>query len=109
MINEQLAAQRRNLILAIISLDAYNRGYDAAISSLSQTKDTAIGNAKVFMNLGLGEAAAQASGFYAIAYDLTGVEGFNAGDTVISYRGTDAIFGRNYGDRNYGDSAFIPF
>lgn len=93
---EQVELQKRNLILAIFSLDSYNRGYDAAIYGLSQDKDTEIGNAKVFMNLGLGNATAQAAGFYAIAYDMTGVEGFNPGEIVISYRGTDAIFGTDF-------------
>ncbi|MBB4640571.1 calcium-binding protein [Rhizorhapis suberifaciens] len=46
-----------------------------------------IGNATI-LNIDLPPGSVSA-GFYAIAYDMTGVSGFSAGETVIAYRGTD--------------------
>ena len=77
----------RDLFLAILAMDAYNRGYGVGISGLDESGD--IGNATI-RDFELGEKAGwQAAGFYAIAYDMTGVAGFAAGERVISYRGTD--------------------
>jgi hypothetical protein len=36
----------------------------------------------------------EAAGFYAIAYDMTGVAGFADGERVIAYRGSDDFLGR---------------
>ncbi len=77
-------------------MDAYNRGYNAGISGLSEASDGSIGisGIKVVANLesfDLDEEA-EAAGFYAIAYNATDgsqIDGFNTGDVVISYRGTD--------------------
>ncbi|MEP3436529.1 MAG: hypothetical protein ABJN75_07100 [Hoeflea sp.] len=79
------------LMLAILAMDSYNRGYDAGIGDGQNVVDSVdtdglgeagstIGNAAVIdVDLPLGSEAA---GFYAIAYQWNG-------ETVISYRGTD--------------------
>jgi hypothetical protein len=85
----------RDLFLAILAMDAYNRGYDAgiatgesgsAITGLGDASDgtATIGTATVSFNLLDAEIsqAAQSAGFYALAYDTD----FG---TVVSYRGTD--------------------
>ena len=93
----------KDLFLAILSMDSYNRGYGAGLSDTEHVENG--------VDLGLGDAigtrigaatvsnrvssdpngAAQTAGFYAIAYDVdgSGPSGL-AGKTVISYRGTDA-------------------
>ncbi len=72
------------LFMSILSMDSYNRGYDAGISGLSESGG--LGNATITTTLSdvleTFEADAQAAGFYAIAYQWNG-------ETVISYRGTD--------------------
>lgn len=82
----------RDLFLAILSMDSYNRGYGAGILGLSETGS--IGNATIganssvlrdINNLRLDIPA----GFYALAYDVSGVAGFGAGERVIAYRGTN--------------------
>lgn len=74
----------KDLLLAILSMDAYNRGYGAGIDSLSQDKGTQIGTAAISENAEdiLAEGSAVAAGFYAISYDTT----FGK---VVSYRGTN--------------------
>lgn len=84
------------LMKAILSMDAYNRGYDASIkfgnlsgnNSVDAPNTTQIGKAVVTNTRG--QQDAQDIGFYAIAYDLDGVAG---GEKVISYRGTDDFDG----------------
>lgn len=71
------------LMFAILSMDSYNRGYDPGIVGLGG-EGSLLGTAivkKDALQL-LDEGAAQAAGFYAVAYDWNG-------KTVISYRGTD--------------------
>jgi hypothetical protein len=71
-----------DLMLAILAMDSYNRGYGAGIDlgANSDTAGTRIGTATVTKNKG--DEAAQSAGFYAIAYDWNGQK-------VIAYRGTD--------------------
>jgi hypothetical protein len=78
-------ATSKDLLLAILALDSYNRGYNVGIGGLSQDPGTKIGNATVGKNAqtDLSPGTAQAAGFYAVSYTLT------SGETVISYRGTD--------------------
>jgi hypothetical protein len=72
------------LFKAILSMDAYNRGYGRAIELESATNGSVrIGNATIIDDKG--DAEAQAISFYALAYD-TNNDG--VGD-IISYRGTD--------------------
>lgn len=75
-----------DLFLSILALDSYNRGYNAGVEfgPGSDQSGGKIGNATIFLNKG--DSAAQAAGFYGIAYTLE-VDG--ALKTVISYRGTD--------------------
>jgi serralysin len=65
------------LFHAILAMDAYNRGYEAKLTGLSDAVGTKIGAATV-----IGSATDAADGFYAIAYELNGKK-------IISYRGTD--------------------
>jgi hypothetical protein len=69
-----------DLFLAILAMDAYNRGYNAGL----KVTGAEIGNALI--GLEKGDAEAQAASFFAQAYTWNG-EG--NGRTVISYRGTD--------------------
>lgn len=93
----------RDLFLAILAMDSYNRGYDQGVllnpedSTTGQNEaDRPIGNATIIdVPLPTGSASA---GFYGIAYDMTGVAGFAPGETVISYRGTDANLVSPFGD-----------
>ena len=73
----------KDLFLSILSMDAYNRGYDAGIAGLGG-EGSQIGNATIGRDAEqrLSPGTAQAAGFYASAYTLNG-------ETIISYRGTD--------------------
>lgn len=77
----------RDLFLAILSMDTYNRGYGVGINDLSESGQ--LGNATLLAATSAQKAGWETAGFYAIAYDMTGVAGFTAGERVISYRGTD--------------------
>ncbi len=75
----------KDLFLAILAMDSYNRGYGEGVSGLSESGQ--IGGATI-REFKVGEQDGwEAAGFYAIAYDMTGVAGFGAGERVISYRG----------------------
>jgi hypothetical protein len=79
--------------MAILSMDAYNRGYGAGIGSGTDGLSTAsdrmarIGDAAIrvknLANAGM-DAVAQAAGFHAIAYEWSG-------QTVISDQTTDEV------------------
>jgi len=89
----------KDLFLSILAMDAYNRGYGAGIADGKGAKDGDGRDAD-----GLGEAGSpiggatvldvdiptgsQAAGFYAVAYEVNGVEGIADGTRVISFRGT---------------------
>ncbi len=82
----------RDLFLAILSMDSYNRGYGQGLSGLSASGQ--LGKAEITSDsLVLGgtpdDRTDAAAGFYAIAYDVSnaGVEGLTG--TVIAYRGTN--------------------
>ena len=76
----------RDLLLAILSMDAYNQGYARGVEHGS----TRIGTATFSTDSGeelrdeSKEPLDQPAGFYAVAYDVAGL------GTVISYRGTGA-------------------
>ncbi|WP_447971535.1 calcium-binding protein [Nitrospira sp. M1] len=79
----------RDLFLAILSMDSYNRGYNAGINDGGANDPdglgglgSKIGNATVIEQDISPEA--QAAGFYAVAYEWNG-------ETIISYRGTDSF------------------
>lgn len=81
------------LMNAILSMDAYNRGYGASIrfgnnpgdnNYSLDTNGIQIGTATIIRNKG--DASAENISFYALAYDYNG-------ETIIAYRGTDSLFG----------------
>jgi hypothetical protein len=83
----------KDLFLSILSMDAYNRGYNPGIAGLSSSG--AIGNATITSE---SDTAPNSEGvnasFYGLAYKLTQAVGtpdnlIAAGTTIISYRGTD--------------------
>ena len=80
------------LMMAILAMDSYNRGYDEGITELGGL-GTKIGNATIIDESDiLDNSAGVNAGFYAVAYNVGGtmVEGvLPGGETVISYRGTD--------------------
>ncbi len=86
-------ALTRDLYLAILSLDVYNRDYDDVVRLAESDR---IGEAGI---LGLGGidpdgslyAAWQDEGFYAIAYDTSGIAAVG-GDLILSFRGTNPNF-----------------
>lgn len=79
----------RNVFLSILAMDSYNRGYNLGVSGLAAAGR--IGKAQIFTHAiaKLDPEEVVGAGFYAIAYDMTGVVGFSVGEKVISYRGTD--------------------
>lgn len=79
----------KNLLLAILSMDSYNRGYGAGISDGGENDSDGLGKSG-FIGSAIIVARSndidyqewQDAGFYSIAYDTDY-------GTVISYRGTD--------------------
>jgi len=81
----------KDLLLSILSMDAYNRGYGEGISGLGGL-GTAVGVATISTDSETTSSTndvAQAAGFYAISYDTPY-------GTVISYRGTNADSAANF-------------
>ena len=87
----------KDLFLSILSMDAYNRGYNPGIVGLSDAVDTQIGNAAIkAASSSVEDSAEVTASFYAISYSLTAAVGDTNGTiakdtTIISYRGTDQI------------------
>lgn len=88
----------KELFLAILSMDAYNRGYKAGIADGTVDPDGlgevgGIGSATIIRPESVGRddptyRAWQAASFYAVAYTVgDGVDGIAPGTTVIAYRG----------------------
>jgi hypothetical protein len=91
----------KDLYLAILSMDAYNRGYGAGISDGGENDPDGLGlggpigsaSIKTLDELGVSVAdyaAWQTAGFYAVAYTMGSggdVPDELRGRTVISYRG----------------------
>lgn len=80
----------KDLLLAILSMDSYNRGYGAGIDGLGG-EGTTLGTVAVSKSSSqlFGAGTDQAAGFFAISYDT--IYG-----TVISYRGTNANTAANF-------------
>ncbi|WP_253707120.1 Mbeg1-like protein [Bradyrhizobium sp. WD16] len=97
-----MTISNQDLLLAILAMDAYNRGYGAGLKNLN----TSIGSASLLPTSALPDGS-QAAGFFAQAYSL------QDGQTVISYRGTDVNFslGATGSDllNGYGVGAGSPF
>jgi hypothetical protein len=81
-----MTIQPDDLMRAILAMDSYNQGYRPGLTGVG----TQIGSATVSTDstAKLGLDATQPVGFYAVAYQLNG-------QTVIAYRGTDILPGRN--------------
>lgn len=77
-------ATSMDLLLSILAMDAYSRGYRPALEGLGG-EGSQIGTAKLLNTL-IPDGSVEA-GFYASAYTL------DDGGTVISYRGTDDMMG----------------
>ena len=92
------------LVMALLSMDSYRRGYNAGISdgvNVVGNTDTDglgevgfVGNAEIYPRSEIGISDAQfkaweAAGFYAVAYKIMDENG-NA-KIVISYRATDSV------------------
>ena len=81
---------KRDLFLAILSMDSYNRSYGVHIKGLRDNVNLSLGNATIYDNSKDGLPLSDLSGFYAIAYTAgAGIEGIEAGTKIISYRGTN--------------------
>ena len=80
----------KELFLAILSMDAYNRGYRAGVAGLGMD-DSKVGNATIIKDAQDPSGVAQAADFYALAYSWNG-------KTIISYRGTDNLNPATAGD-----------
>ncbi|MGO3933648.1 hypothetical protein NP284_35695, partial [Rhodopseudomonas pseudopalustris] len=79
----------KELFLAILSMDAYNRGGAPGIKDLGGI-GSSVGNAILKF-----QSQNVESNFYASAYNTSAVSGFSAGETTIAYRGTDEPIGSN--------------
>lgn len=78
----------RDLFLAILSMDSYNRGYGPSLIVFGPNNaGQSIGNA-IVKDIPL-QADPEAVGFYGLAYDVSVVAGFTDGETVIAYRGSE--------------------
>ena len=81
----------KDLFLSILSMDAYNRGYNPGIAGLSvggSIGTATIGSDSSILVDANGNRIDQAASFYAAAYTIgSGVTGIAAGTTVVSYRG----------------------
>jgi hypothetical protein len=77
---------QRDLLLAILAMDSYNRRYDKGIDGsntrLSDSGQLGIATIRPVTSETL--AVWKDAGFYAIAYDMTGVAGFADGERVIA-------------------------
>lgn len=82
-------ALKPELINAILAMDAYNRGYDAAIQLPTVQGSSEIGNATITLDSRIFQSGTDRLddniGFYALAYDTNG----DGKADIISYRGTD--------------------
>jgi hypothetical protein len=71
----------REVMLSLLALDSYNRGYGQSVGGLSNSG--MIGKATIRRQSNINENSTEvAAGFYAIAYEWNN-------ETVISYRGTN--------------------
>ena len=71
----------RDLFLAILSMDSYNRGYGVSVNGLLESGS--IGNATIRPFGPTDQNGWVSAGFYAIAYDVSGVAGIAAGTRVV--------------------------
>ena len=88
----------KDLYLAILSMDAYNRGYNPGIDGLGDAGH--IGNATVLTRADIGISdpqyqAWQDASFYAVSYTMgaNSTTGIANGTSITSYRLGDALSG----------------
>lgn len=77
---------KRDLLLSILAMDSYNRGYNAGLE-LPDVEGLKIGAASIDTRIADildFQQEAFSTGFYAISYKL-------GNETIISYRGTDGL------------------
>lgn len=93
-----MAISEKDIFLAILSMDSYNRGAGAGINDGGASDTDGLGEAgkqigtATLLNVPLPQGS-EAAGLYAVAYTMSGgstIEGLAPGTTVISYRGTDS-------------------
>jgi hypothetical protein len=85
-------ATSRDLFLAILALDSYNRGYNPGLKGLDEAAGTQVGTETIVVTT---EDTHADVAFYAAAYEWNNT-------TVISYRGTTFEAGPNLKDVFYG-------
>jgi hypothetical protein len=96
-----ISTSNPDLMRAILAMDAYNRGYNAGVKSPNAPLNEGLTGTQIGLaTIGLrkGDLEAQAASFFAQAYTL-------GGQTVISYRGTDATWDAASGWVNGGGAA----
>ena len=99
----------QELMLAILSMDSYNRGYGQGIEGLGGI-GSQVGNATFSSQSAIGSSSSEvAAGFYAASYTLNGQK-------IIAYRGTDQVFSPPWSLGNgsdfwngYGPGVGLPF
>lgn len=94
------------LFKAILSIDSYNRGYNESAYLPSIINSTKVGDVTIVAQSDITQDSLEKNaGFYAAAYK-------KGNDIIISYRGTDALFGGNgFGSdlwNGYGVAATSP-
>ena len=91
----------KDLFLAILAMDAYNRGYGEGIADLGG-EDSRLGDAKIIRQSDVDpNTPGVNAGFYAVAYEWT--QKGEPTKTVISYRGTDNVTGEDPGTKGGSD------
>lgn len=99
----------RDLFLAILAMDSYNRGYGEGIEDLGG-QGTQLGNATIIRQSDVAEGSSGVTaGFYAIAYNVSDVTGLEGYSRVISYRGTNATLDGIFADITNGWDAVAGF
>jgi hypothetical protein len=86
-----MSVSEKDLFLAILAMDSYNRGYGAGINDGGANDTDGLGEAGKQIGTATVKAVelptgSEAAGFYAVAYQTDY-------GTVISYRGTDSAPG----------------
>lgn len=90
-----------NELLAVLSMDSYNRGYGEGIVGLGGL-NSQIGSATLVDESDIAENSVGVNaGFYAAAYEVDG-------EIVISFRGTDGGFGDYWSDFALSAGSNIP-
>jgi len=76
------ANEKKDLVLAVLAMDAYNQGYDAPINSASQIGNYLVGTDSSVLRDSENNRLDIPSSFFATSYS-------SGNEIIISYRGTD--------------------